>query len=240
MATTKPYYRIARSSDLYISDSRYAPDRSALTHAFKLIENDLKRVFEFVDPSDDNKNAYSHRLYELLLRSATELETNCKQILISNGYNQRDIRYWNICDYYKINDATHLSEYKVKLNIWHPEALELTPFEGWASNHELTWYQDYNLVKHDRFNNFQKASMINVLNATASVLSILYAQFRDHSLLNQDVVIHSSYDHDDGYTYSPDLVFSIKPFNDWDENERYNFNWDQLSRSTDPFQQYSF
>ena len=47
---------------------------------------DLNEIFDFVEPSNDNTSVYSHRIYELLLRAATEFESNCKGILKANGY----------------------------------------------------------------------------------------------------------------------------------------------------------
>ena len=53
----------------------------------KLIkELDFKKVFEYIEPSDINLEVYSHRLYELLLRAATECETNFTSILKDNDY----------------------------------------------------------------------------------------------------------------------------------------------------------
>ena len=89
MGLQKPYYRIMRplGGSLfceYIYDKRYATDRSGLCRAYQILENDLKTIFEFIEPNDDNCKSYSHRTYELFLRSATEFETNCKRILTAN------------------------------------------------------------------------------------------------------------------------------------------------------------
>jgi len=67
--------------------------------------------------TDGNQNVYSHRLYEMLLRTCTEFENNCKGILKDNGYVSQNL---NIKDYYKINAASKLNEYEIKLNVWSP------------------------------------------------------------------------------------------------------------------------
>ena len=147
-----PFFRVMRFGSShgapmdFIYHKTYAKDRYVLVYALKMIENDLKRIFEFIEPSEENLNTYSHRLYELFLRSATEFETNCKQILAANGYTcSRDL---NIRDYHKINQAMQLSKYEVKLSMWYPDAKVFIPLEEWERGSGLTWYQEYNLVKH--------------------------------------------------------------------------------------------
>lgn len=104
----KPFFRIARSQlngsyDWeYMLDPRYASDRSMLCRAYHLIESDIKKLFEYIEPCDLNKTCFSHRTFELLLRTCTEVETNCKQILWANGYSKRDHLKMDL-DYWKIN-----------------------------------------------------------------------------------------------------------------------------------------
>lgn len=40
-------------------------------HGYKLIEDDLLSICEFIEPTDANKETYSHRIYELFLRVCT-------------------------------------------------------------------------------------------------------------------------------------------------------------------------
>lgn len=50
-------------------------------NAYQLLVKDFLRILEFIAPCDDNLATYSHRLYELLLRTATEFENFCKYSL---------------------------------------------------------------------------------------------------------------------------------------------------------------
>lgn len=83
MKLNQPFYRIARPDAFieYCEDERYANDRSMLCRSYKILENDLKKVFEYIEPCDDNLSTYSHRLYELLLRACTELKLIVKEYL---------------------------------------------------------------------------------------------------------------------------------------------------------------
>ena len=72
----KPFKRILRplelSSDkvghLHLVDDRYCSERSQLVHAYHIIESDFKKIFDFVELNDSNKNTFSHRIYELILK----------------------------------------------------------------------------------------------------------------------------------------------------------------------------
>ena len=82
MSLVKPYFRIIRPqldgnyaqhiNNFYATDVEYASDRIQLIRAFDLLVEDLRKIFSFIEPTDSNKTAYSHRNYELLLRACTE------------------------------------------------------------------------------------------------------------------------------------------------------------------------
>src|SRR5689334_2470696 len=91
MPVTEPYFGICRPQqdgaymrrldNFYALDSRYCSNRVHLVQAYILLERDLLELFDYVEPADSNLATYSHRLYELLLRACTEVETNATGIL---------------------------------------------------------------------------------------------------------------------------------------------------------------
>lgn len=242
MPIVKPYYRIMRETVHgssfcdYVLDSRYSDDRNMLCRSYKILENDLKAVFEYVEPSDDNLHVYSHRIYELLLRTATEFETNCKRILDANGYTKAG--NFNIEDYHKINQATRLSDYEVYIDIWRPSRKLIQPFLNWSNNHSLSWYQGYNLAKHNRNVNFSHASLENLVQAMAGVYCILFAQFGAYSF-NAYHQINMIEDNSDGCVFAGESIFSIKPLI-WPPSEKYDFDWLILCNQPDPIQRFNF
>lgn len=196
MAIANPYHRIWRpmsgyswlqemwEEDSFVPTLDYLHDfdfvdqhemNSLLTTA-RLIIRDLYELFNYVEPNDINLQTYSHRLYELLLRTATEFEANCKAILDANGYVKTGGGNLNITDYFKIEAATKLSDYVISFNRWPNH--DFKPFYSWNSGlfAPLPWYQGYNHVKHNRYANFHEANFDNVMNAVAGLLSILHAQ----------------------------------------------------------------
>ncbi|RJE46553.1 MULTISPECIES: hypothetical protein [unclassified Dehalobacter] len=237
MSLNKPYFRIVRpGSEGYYEDPRYANDRISLCRGYYLIINDLKKIFEYVEPSEENLNVYSHRIYELFLRTSTEFEANCKGILLSNGYNQRNL---NIIDYFNIEKCSKLSEYSVKLDIWRSGKKIFEPFKEWKNGYSLKWYQKYNNVKHDRHNNFKDATLGNLLESMAGLLCILYSQFSYNAFFtyNECMMYHSD---DEGYSFVDDSLFSIKEANSWVDDEKYDFNWVELSKEENPFNKFNF
>lgn len=242
MNIEKAYKRIFRpvmsypDNGNYVLDSRYSNDRGVLCRSYKIIETDLKKIFEYVEPCDDNTNVYSHRIYELFFRASTEFETNCKRILEANGYNVTG--NLNITDYYKIERATKLSEYRVFINTWYPQEKLITPFIQWEIGHTLSWYQAYNNVKHDRISNFRLANIDNLVFAVSGLFSILFAQFGYNSLnpYQQTNIIDSN---DNGSVFHGDSFLSIIPPN-WSSEDMYYFNWETIKESDMPFADFPF
>lgn len=249
MKIQKPYRRIIRPfslpnsyvygphANIYFADNEYAADRFEIIRAYYILEKDLIRLFDFIDPSDTNLSTYSHKTYELLLRASTEFELNARKILTANGYLKSG--NWNVKDYNKLNTATRLSEYRLFINIWGNGKKEITPFSEWASIPTLSWYKDYNSVKHNRHDEFHKASLNNVLLAVGAVFAIVFAQF--HILIFNQYQNTSSWKSDDNFELSgTNTLFSVILPQTWNEREMYDFHWQDLKGNVDPFQKFMF
>lgn len=250
MKLTQPYRRILRPFALpdhyivggdfqtnYIADERYSRDRFEIIRAYHILEKDLLHLFEYIEPSDANLAAYSYRTYELLLRASTEFESNAKQILNANGYSPT--RNLNVIDYFKLNAATRLNEYRLFINIWGNERKEIRPFSDWTNGHSLSWYQDYNSVKHNRHEEFTKASLNNVLNAVGAAFAIVFSQF--HMFVFTQLQTTSSWQStDDSELSGENNLFSIRLPQSWNETELYGFEWSEIKDNLEPFQNYPF
>lgn len=253
MAVLNPYHRLWRPlveydpysfnngaptpSLGYLEDNRYANQseiQSLLTTAH-LIIRDLYEIFNYVEPNNTNLSTFSHHIYELLLRTATEFESNCRGILIANGY--VTTTNMNIRDYFRIASVQRLSEYKVVYDRW-VQHYEFRPFETWntANYSPLPWYQAYNSVKHNRFANFSDASLGNLMSAVSGLLCILHSQFGENM---QSVCFsgisktQSSEDH--VITDSFSIITPTYP-----ETEQYGFIWDNIKRNANPIQNFQF
>jgi hypothetical protein len=260
MSLTKPYFRIWRNGGntvfdddglfSYILDPRYCQERISLCRAYKMLEQDLETLFEYIEPCDANKLTYSHRTFELMLRASTEFEANCKGILLANGYSPtkkdntvpRSSDEWNVNDYWKINKALKLSDYKVLLKSWHPHPLQLQPFREWhdvTSHQGLSWYKAYNEAKHNRDTKFERSNFENTIEAIAGLLCILFAQFNAHTThpYRPPDWLH---DQDDlGMQGVEGSMFDIAPPT-WTTAESYDFEWTTLKLDPNPYENFLF
>jgi hypothetical protein len=122
--------------------------------SFRLLVDDLKEVCAFVEPTDANLNTFSHRIYELLLRACTEFESASKQTLVSVGYS-KPVSEMNIYDYRTLEQHLKLEQFEVGLLFWQPAPSYVRPFASWSTAQPpLSWYSDYNKVKHNRNTEF--------------------------------------------------------------------------------------
>jgi hypothetical protein len=249
MSLTKPYFRIARGISYddeenlftpYVLDPRYCQERLSLCRAYKILQQDLETLFEYIEPCDSNNDTYSHRTFELMLRICTEFEANCKGILVANGYHKNPNKL-NIKDYWKINMATKLSDYKILLKTWHPDPLELRPFDQWqhVNYQPLSWYQAYNDAKHNRDIKFHRSNLKCTIQALAGLLCVLYAQFNIHTthLYRPPFMM---YEKDSlGMEGLDGSIFDISS-PAWSDSELYDFEWKVLKHASTPFDKYAF
>jgi hypothetical protein len=198
MSIKKPFHRNHRkikdgfnsgySNWGYIMDEDYAENPEHYTRAYLLILKDLKSLFEYIEPADENLHTYSFRIHELLMRASIETEANFKAILKENIFNPKDKngrpkpeKNWGMKDYQIINKTHHLDDYRVKIPIWQGDKNTFRPFHEWKSGQRIEWYNTYNETKHDRLSRFKTATFEAMLNSVAGLIVLLTAQFRDQS-----------------------------------------------------------
>jgi|WetSurSiteA1Bulk_404760.scaffolds.fasta_scaffold24662_3 hypothetical protein len=247
MGVNKPYYRTCRQfidggyseggRSAYILDPNFAESATHYIRAFLLLQEDLLRLFEYIEPSYKNRNTYSFRIHELLFRVCVEIEANCKAILKENGYSRSGD--WNMDDYKKIERSHRLSSYYVKLPIWSGTGNRRRPFAAWASSKHLIWYSAYNHTKHDRHAFFQEATFNNLIDAISGLVVILSAQFwtEDFSPARRGLGIRGK---GDGMESAIGSYFRVKFPNYLPKSERYDFNWQSLESDPNPFQSYPY
>jgi hypothetical protein len=202
MSITKPYHRNFRklvedqnsgySSWAYIVDRDYANRPHHYTRGFLILQQDIKNLFEYIEPAEVNLKTYSYRIHELLMRTCIEIEANFKAILRENIYTpsfrsgsktgqQRTEEFWNINDYIKINKTHHLDNYFVEFPFWRGDKNRYQPFVEWQTNSSLSWYQAYNETKHDKNEKFELANFENLINAFSGLFVLLSSQFNCES-----------------------------------------------------------
>ena len=252
MGIKKPYYRNYRSmaennnsgysSRAYILDPEYSNQPEHFVRAFLLIQDDLKKLFEYIEPSNECLKTFSYRIHELLMRTCIEIEANFKAILAANIYTPKNHNF-NMSVYKKINITHRLSSYKVILPIWNQKEKIFVPFNSWKNLKiptGLAWYQAYNASKHDRHENFKQANLENLLDAISALLILLSSQFGTEDFSGGPVGLAI-----DGYEYYEGEApigeyFRVKFPEDWPEEEKYDFNWASLKNDNNRFNKINY
>ena len=256
---TRPYRRTARpfvgtdylrGNTLYVTHPGFANDPERYVRAFKLLQDDLKHLFEYVEPADGNSGSYSFRVHEISLRACVEVEANCKAILEENGYMQprkkprtktgKASDDWNMADYKKLEASHRLSAFQVKIWTWYGSHNMRTPFASWASGGSLPWYDAYNATKHDRHVNFAMANFGHTVDAVCGLLALLAAQFITYDF---DPTSNPFGRGDEGSKFWPaqGSLFTVRFPENWPDEEHYDLTgWDRTRILPDPFQRYSY
>lgn len=245
MSYTNPFPRIflqlkgktVIASRDFVQDSSYvnSAEAKSLINAARIIVKDFKELTDYVEPTDANQSVYSHRIYELLLRTATEFEANCKGILKANGYVKAGDSL-NIVDYHKLNAIMKLDRYEIETDLWIPTK-KIVPLKEWGSGFSLRWYKAYNATKHNRYYNFNQATLSNLFDGICSLVVILAAQFPiDIGYVGGSGFIATSDDNDQELILN-DFTITYPTLSD---AENYDFDWSVLSKSPQPFSSYKF
>lgn len=258
MPINRPYRRTCRqfTDGLYTEGGRwkyllhkkYASDPQHYIRAFSLLQQDLKELFSFVEPADNNLKTYSHRIHQLLTRSCIEIEANLSAILIENDYSsnapskKKKPKDWNMNDYKLVNYSHRLSSFIARIPMWNGTKNVYSPFDPWGINGALPWYTAYNASKHDRQNNFGKATFKNLIKAMCGLAIVITAQFHNERYSPGPIGLaigFEGYDSGDGMISAVGNLFRVKLPNDWPIGERYDFDWNELRKEEDPFQEFN-
>ena len=222
----------------YVTHPDYAPDATHYLRAFYLLQGDLLRLFEYVEPADANEGTYSYRCLELLLRACGEVEANCRAILDANGFvgpGRLTMKH-----YHALNATHHLSSYRVRLPVWTGRNAVRRPFATWSQGTGLAWFKAHHSGKHNRHAEFANARLGHVLDAIAGVVALLASQFITHDFGPGSRVMSIEGGPAGGFEHAIGGYFEVRFPDDWAADERYEFSWQALKQDGHPFRQLSF
>ena len=151
------------------------PQPGSYLAAFEILTLDYRRLLEFVEPTDANASAFSHRSYELFLRVCTEFESACKEALLVRGSTKNPGKM-RIDDYKSLESDLNLEAREVGVLTWRPNIKYVHPFDGWTTSQPpVAWYSSYNRVKHNRHTEFAAANLMNLTLGMAGLFLTLAA-----------------------------------------------------------------
>jgi hypothetical protein len=154
--------------------------------SLRLWRRDFERLIEYVEPMDTHDAVYSHRIFELLLRAATEFESVAK-VYAHHAKIQQPNRPTlpdrpTIHDYRTVLQSLELQRVWVGLLHWRPKTRYVSPFPSWGSGQDSPdWYRAYNEAKHSRRDAFAKATLLNAITAFAGVFATLIIGFGSYT-----------------------------------------------------------
>lgn len=177
------YPRMARPLALAIEPTLWSPDldveRAYVAGArgqLTLLVRKLELICQTVQPSDRTLHVYGHEIRNLLILAATEAEMHWRGILKANG---SPVAKPNSNQYVKLIEPLRLLDYEVAFHDF-PDVPPFRPFAGWIAadpTDSLDWYAAYNGVKHNREEEFERATLQHAFAAVSACLSLLVAQF---------------------------------------------------------------
>ena len=258
MSLNKPYKRTIRPFKnnsykengnwqyLIVKDFANNPDH--YVRSFLLIQEEVLKLFEFIEPADTNLPTFSLKIQQLIIKICIEIEANFTAILKENSYKFKN--NWNMKNSYCLLEFSHkLSQYSVKFPLWHGMESIYSPFRNWKNYpnsdwSELSWYQKFNKFKHDRHSNFQGANFETLLNSFSALAIVLSSQFYDEtyqtSSKSSSIGESYSYNHEKDFVTGIGDYLKVKFPTNWLESEKYNFEWSELKFQEDQFEKINF
>lgn len=241
IVVNRPYKRIMlpNANTSYIEDNRYSNNLEIQKRVVNILEKQAVSIFNFIEPTNKNMKTYSLELYQLFLSICTEFESMCKGILEDNIYNKNSDQL-KIYDYAKINKIMLLSEYKCDSPIIKDTTY--SPYKEWKNSTNLSWYTDYNKVKHNRETEFKRANLKNVITALAALRILLFAQYGNASLSGPilEGSIKMKIDDEYDFIFENNTIFNIRKPKKSKFDYNYNFEWDLIKNDNLDFDKFDF
>lgn len=141
----------------------------------EIILSDLSEVFKIIAPHHNQFSVYGHAIRNIIILACTELDARMQSILANNGVEPNG-NYFEMLDYYKLNDTLKLNEYELSF-YRYGDLGTFSPFSAWKNDGQLYWYQAYNHIKHNREKHFAEAKLFYAINAIMAYAIILIAQY---------------------------------------------------------------
>ena len=144
------------------------PMRSVLT-AFKDVEDRLRAFLDHVPFVAEHDEVWSPILATCLVEACSQLDSFWKASSATLARKSADIK-----DHFVSFGESVAARWLV---VWGDEGREVTPFFAWEATGPFTeeaytplaWWQAYNDVKHDRWANIQRATLLHTVSAVAGL-----------------------------------------------------------------------
>jgi hypothetical protein len=142
---------------------------------FLALEDDLIRLSRFVEFTNANFTSYSIDMARIILTSTSEVDVVSKLLCRKIDNNSKAGRINQYRD--EINSHyTEIKHFRVRIPRY---GLELKPWTNWSDNKTPYWWTDYNKIKHQRNDHFDKANLKTTLNSVAGLFILLLYLYKE-------------------------------------------------------------
>lgn len=162
---------------------------------YLLLEDDLREILEYIEPCNDNFQTYGPKLVKLLLAAGSEIDVAFKDLIRikdPEALNMRGDRV-NMSFFRKFAQTNLCQEFfGVETGIARSQ-FSCIPWDAWwktskgntdpiPTESSLPWWTAYNNVKHHRTENYNQATLNNVLEAMAALFILIGSIARAESI----------------------------------------------------------
>jgi hypothetical protein len=141
--------------------------------AFAELTRELRRIREFVEPTDANGGTYSQRIFGLLIATCEQFERTCRLVLVSKGHS-KEAQAMGPADYATLAASHGLPGSVVTAHFWRPKAKKFRPFKEWSDpSANLPWLVDYGILKHTRHAEYRRANLLTLVEAMSGLFLLL-------------------------------------------------------------------
>ena len=141
---------------------------------YKLLEKEFANSLIYVELSQANFLTYSSVYLKLLLEIGSEVDNVLREMCAKTG--RTDISTYAS---FVLAKYPNITSHAVQVK---DGGFSIIPFNGWNTiqpSQSLSFWEAYNIVKHDRVSNYQEATMKNVLNALAGLFILEMYRMRE-------------------------------------------------------------
>lgn len=141
-----------------------------------ILEDDFSELIKYIDLRESNYNTTSNEIIKQLQSICSEFEIVCKEfcdIEMDDKHVNIKAYYNGIVDHTKeiINDLKIDRIQDLHINIRQTRNIVIYPFKDWDEEcpWNLSWWKNYNAIKHSRTEHYEAGNFESVLNALGAL-----------------------------------------------------------------------
>lgn len=195
---------------------------SGIWNYYLSLETDLANTSQYIEPKGQ-EDVYSFEFAKILILSCTEVESVLKSICLAITGQQPS---GDIGTYKRIVLENYPKIVKARVEVTRLGA-SITPFSEWETG-KLSWWDAYQLVKHNRGSYFEQATYRHAVTAISALYVLIFYLAKIENLTFRD---YDSKYIDSDYCYGHLLVSPSEPLPDFQKVKPEDIDLDSFSIS---------